>query len=74
MTLKKQSIKRIEDVTLNGKTTTKEELILISSNWAEKEIILFKKVLSQGGTCRIGGDVLKVHKTDVIRPISDKNI
>jgi hypothetical protein len=74
MTLKKQSIRRIEDVTLNGKTTTKEELILISSNWAEKEIILFKKVLSQGGTCRIGGDVLKVHKTDVIRPISDKNI
>ena len=74
MTLKKQSIKRIEDVTLNGKTTTKEELIFISSNWAEKEIILFKKVLSQGGTCRIGADVLKVHKADTIRPISDRTI
>jgi hypothetical protein len=74
MTLKKQSIKRIEDVTLNGKTTTKEELIFISSNWAEKEIKIGRASLSQGGVCRIGGDLLKVDKVELIRPISDRNI
>ena len=74
MILKKQSIRRIEDVTLNGKVTTKEELISVSTGWAEKEVILFKKVLSQGGVCRIGGDLLKVDKVELIRPISDRNI
>lgn len=74
MILKKQSIRRIEDVTLNGKVTTKEELIFVSTGWAEKEVILFKKVLSQGGVCRIGGDLLKVDKVELISPISDRNI
>jgi len=72
MVLRKQSIRRIEEVTLNGKLTTKEELVGLSYNWAEKEIILFKKVLSQGGACRIREDTLRVNKEETQRPVSDK--
>jgi len=74
MLLRKQSIRRIQEVTLNGKVTTKEELVSLSKSWADKEVTLFKKVLSQGGTCRIKEDTLKVIKDDLPRPISDKTL
>jgi len=72
MLLRKQSIRRIEEVTLNGKVTSKEELVALSADWAEKEVVLFKKVLSQGGSCKIKQDTLRVNKEEVQRPISDK--
>ena len=72
MLLRKQSIRRIEEVTLNGKVTSKEELVALSTTWVEKEVVLFKKVLSQGGSCKIKQDTLRVNKEEVQRPISDK--
>lgn len=72
MILRKQSIRRIEQVTLNGKVTSKEELVALSATWVEKEVILFKKILSQGGSCNIRQNTLRVNKEEVQRPISDK--
>ena len=74
MVLRKQSIRRIEEVTLNGKVTSKEELISLSTTWVEKEVILFKKILSQGGSCKIKQNTLRVSKRDVQRPISDRTL
>ena len=47
MGLRKQSIRRVNEVSIEGKETTKEELIELSLDWVEKELILFKKILAQ---------------------------
>jgi len=70
MKLRKQSIRRINEVTVDGQATTKEYLIELSLNWVEKELILFKKVLAQGGSCKIQGKTYKVSKAEPIRMVT----
>lgn len=70
MQLRKQSIRRVEEVTIDGNKTTKEELISLSENWAEKETIIFKKILAQGGTCRIQERTYRVDKPEPIRMVT----
>lgn len=69
MGLRKQSIRRINEVTVEGKKTTKEELIELSLDWAEKELILFKKMLAQGGSCKIKGKTYRVSKEEPLRMV-----
>jgi hypothetical protein len=64
--LKKQSIRGLEYITLNGESTTKEKLISLSENWKENEEILVKKILQQGGKCKIGSDIISVKREDPI--------
>ena len=45
MTLKKQSIRGLEDILLNGEPTTKEELITLSEMWSENEELMVRKIL-----------------------------
>lgn len=66
MTLKKQSIRGLEDILLNGQPTTKEELIALSEHWSENEEITVRKVLKQGGKCKIGNDIISVKRPDEI--------
>jgi hypothetical protein len=66
MTLKKQSIRGLEDILLNGKPTTKEELIALSETWSENEELTVRKVLKQGGKCKIGNDIISVKRPDEI--------
>ena len=66
MTLKKQSIRGLEDILLNGEPTTKEELIALSEHWSENEEITVRKVLKQGGKCKIGNDIISVKRPDEI--------
>ena len=70
MGLRKQSIRRINEVSIEGKQTTKEELIELSLDWVEKELILFKKILAQGGTCKIKGKTYRVNKAEPIRMVT----
>ena len=67
MVLRKQSIRNIDEVTINGLKTTKDEILHTSMDWVEKEIILFKKLLSQGGTCKIRNNTFRVSKIEPIR-------
>lgn len=67
MKLKKQSIRDINSITINGLKTTKDEILHISMDWAEKEVVLFKKVLRQGGTCKIRENTFRVTKVEPIR-------
>jgi hypothetical protein len=66
MTLKKQSIRGLENILLNGQSTTKEELITLSEMWSEKEEQTVRKILKQGGKCKIGNDIISVKRPDEI--------
>jgi len=66
MTLKKQSIRGLEDILLNGQPTTKEELIALSEHWSENEEQTVRKILKQGGKCKIGNDIISVKRPDEI--------
>jgi len=48
MTLKKQSIRSNMHITANGEPISKEELIIMSELWSEKQEKAFKKFLKQG--------------------------
>ena len=60
MALKKQTIRGLESIRLNGEVTTKEELITLSESWSENEEITVRKILQQGGRCKIGSDIISV--------------
>ena len=64
MALKKQSIRGLENIKLNGEPTTKEELIALSEHWSENEELTVRKVLKQGGKCKIGNDIISVKRED----------
>ena len=66
MTLKKQSIRGLEDIQLNGQPTTKEELITLSESWSENEEIAVRKILKQGGKCKVGNHIISVKRPDEI--------
>ena len=45
---------------------TKEELITLSESWSENEEITVRKILQQGGKCKIGNDIISVKREDPI--------
>jgi hypothetical protein len=49
MTLKKQSIRKNQLITVEGKPISKEEIITRSEKWSEIQENFFKKMLKQGG-------------------------
>ena len=66
MALKKQTIRGLESIRLNGEVTTKEELITLSESWSENEEITVRKILQQGGKCKVGSDTISVVRQDPI--------
>ena len=66
MALKKQTIRGLEFIRLNGEVTTKEELITLSESWSENEEVTVRKILQQGGKCKIGSDIISVERPDPI--------
>lgn len=55
MTLKKQSIRKNMNIMVNDDYISKEELIIISESWSEKQENFFRKMLKQGGKFKIAG-------------------
>ena len=53
MALKKQSIRKGMYILVNDSPITKEELILISESWDEKQESFFRKMLKQGGKFKL---------------------
>ena len=66
MALKKQTIRGLENIQLNGESTTKEELITLSESWSENEETIVRKILKQGGKCKVGSDIITVKRQDPI--------
>ena len=56
MALKGQSIRNGVTITQNGKPVDKKVIIEASETWTEQQESFFKKMLKQGGKCKVGGE------------------
>jgi hypothetical protein len=68
MALKGQSIRNGVSITLNGEKADKAEVIALSQEWNESQEKFFKKMLQQGGRCKVNGNVFEItikEKTDI---------
>ena len=59
MALKGQSIRNGVIITLNGEKADKAEVIALSQDWSESQEKFFKKMLQQGGRCKVNGNVFE---------------
>ena len=71
MALKKQSIRKHMTIYVNGSNIPKEELILISDSWNDKQESCFRKMLKQGGTFKINGIKYEIELSRDMRTRSD---
>ena len=71
MVLKKQSIRKHMTIYVNGSNIPKEELILISDSWNDKQESFFRKMLKQGGTFKINGIKYEIELSRDMRTRSD---
>jgi hypothetical protein len=60
MTLKKQSIRKNQIITVNGTPVSKEDLIARSEEWSDIQENFFRKMLKQGGTFKVAGIKYKI--------------
>ena len=60
MALKVQSIRNGVSITLNGEKAEKAEIIALSQDWSESQEKFFKKMLQQGGRCKVNGNVFEI--------------
>jgi len=68
MALKGQSIRNGVSITLNGEKADKAEIITLSQDWTESQEKFFKKMLQQGGRCKVNGNVFEIilkERTDI---------
>ena len=56
MAIKKVSVTKTSTFIVEEEgVVTRERILQLSHNWTERDIILFKKIAKQGGTCRLKG-------------------
>ena len=60
MALKGQSIRNGVIITLNGEKADKAEVIALSQDWNESQEKFFKKMLQQGGRCKVNGNTFEI--------------
>jgi hypothetical protein len=60
MALKGQSIRNGVIITLNGEKADKAEVINLSQDWSESQEKFFKKMLQQGGKCKVNGNLFEI--------------
>ena len=60
MALKGQSIRNGVIITVNGEKADKAEIIALSQDWSEPQEKFFKKMLQQGGRCKVNGNAFNI--------------
>jgi hypothetical protein len=68
MALKGQSIRNGVNIILNGEKADKAEIIALSQEWNESQEKFFKKMLQQGGRCKVNGNAFEItikERTDI---------
>jgi hypothetical protein len=68
MALKGQSIRNGVSININGVKAEKTEVIALSQDWTEPQEKFFKKMLQQGGKCKVNGtsfEILIKERTDI---------
>ena len=68
MALKGQSIRNGVTINVNGVKAEKQLVIEISESWDESQEKFFKKMLQQGGKCKVNGNSFEIvlkERTDI---------
>ncbi|MDB4232175.1 hypothetical protein N9795_00565 [Candidatus Pelagibacter sp.] len=68
MALKGQSIRNGVTININGVKAEKILVIILSQDWNESQEKFFKKMLQQGGKCKINGNSFEIilkERTDI---------
>ena len=60
MALKGQSIRNGVTINVNGVKVEKQVIIELSENWDESQERFFKKMLKQGGKCKVNGNIFEI--------------
>jgi hypothetical protein len=60
MALKGQSIRKGVTITQNDKPISKQVIIEASESWTEQQESFFKKMLKQGGKCKVNGELYNI--------------
>ena len=71
--LSKQSIRGNVKILLDDKVLTKDQILEFNKEWSEKEELLFRKMLKQGGVIRIQGKKYKIENEENINLYSRGN-
>jgi len=64
--LSKQSIRGNVKISLDDEVLTKDQILEFNKEWSEKEELLFRKMLKQGGIIRIQGKKFKIENVENI--------
>ena len=64
--LSKQSIRGNVKILLDDEVLTKDQILEFNKEWSEKEELLFRKMLKQGGIIRIQGKKFKIQNEENI--------
>jgi|TARA_R100001460_G_scaffold79507_1_gene120493 hypothetical protein len=64
--LSKQSIRGNVKILLDDEVLTKDQILEFNKEWSEKEELLFRKMLKQGGVIRIQGKKFKIENEENI--------
>ena len=68
MALKGQSIRNGVTINVNGVKAEKQLVIELSESWDESQEKFFKKMLQQGGKCKVNGNSFEIvlkERTDI---------
>jgi hypothetical protein len=68
MALKGQSIRNGVTILVNGVKAEKQLVIELSESWKESQEKFFKKMLQQGGKCKVNGNQFEIilkERTDI---------
>ena len=64
--LSKQSIRGNVKISLDDEILTKDQILEFNKEWSEKEELLFRRMLKQGGIIRIQGKKFKIENEENI--------
>ena len=64
--LSKQSIRGNVKILLDDEVLTKDQILEFNKEWSEKEELLFRKMLKQGGVIKIQGKKFKIENEENI--------
>jgi hypothetical protein len=66
MALTPQSIRSNIIIKVNGEYVKKEKIITLSQDWNDRQLTFFRKMLQQGGSLRILGNLFEISIQETI--------
>tara|TARA_B110000902_G_scaffold133950_1_gene155360 strand:+ start:43 stop:303 length:261 start_codon:yes stop_codon:yes gene_type:complete len=54
--LKLTSVLKTSTILVNAQPISREDIVVLSEDWTDSQVVFFKKIVRQGGTFSINGD------------------